>query len=69
MLAVPVVTPVTAPEPIPAVAIAVLLLDHVPPPVLLSEVVRPMHIFVLPEIGAGSGLTVTGMVDAQPLTT
>ena len=60
--------PVTKPVVPPTVATGILLLLHVPPPVvLLSCVVRPEHIEVTPVIGAGSGFTVTVVVTRQPV--
>ena len=45
-----------------------LLLLHVPPVVLLARVVvSPTQSAVVPEIGAGSGLTVNGVVIKQPV--
>ena len=53
MIAVPVDTPVTKPVVMPMVAMAVLLLLHVPPGVAsLNIVVFPRHIEVVPVIGA-----------------
>lgn len=49
------------------VATAVLLLVHVPPPVLLSVTGDPMHIVVLPVIADGSGLTVTVVTAVHPV--
>lgn len=66
MVAEPVVTPVTMPAT-PVLAIAVLLLLHVPPVVpSVSEVVDPAHISVMPEITVGGGLIVTSVVALQP---
>ena len=63
MIAVPPDMPVTTPEPLPTVAIVVLLLVHVPPPVAsLNVVVKPTHTDVIPVIVAGRGFTVIGMV-------
>ena len=60
MVAVPADMPDTAPEGEPTVAIAVLLLLHVPPVVASpSVVVAPAQTLVVPVIAAGAGLTVT----------
>jgi len=54
MVAVPAAAPVTFPE-VFTVAIAVLLLLHVPPVVaLLNDVVAPGHTTVVPVIVVGS---------------
>ena len=67
MTEVPAVTPVTTP-PAVMVATAGVALLHVPPAVaLLSVVVEPTHTLVTPVITAGSGLTVTVVVTAQPV--
>jgi hypothetical protein len=56
---VPLETPVTIPVEL-TVAIAVLLLLHVPPVVASVSVdVPPTATVVVPEIAAGTGLTVT----------
>ena len=62
----PAVTPVIVPVPVIAVAIAVLLLLQVPPPVSDSDVVDPEQTDVLPDIAAGTGLTVTMFVTEHP---
>lgn len=49
--------PLTTPVAEPTVATEELLLVHVPPDELLSVVVNPAQIVVLPVIGDGSGLT------------
>ncbi len=51
--------PVTTPEPVPMVAIAVLLLVHVPDPtlVLWRPVVVPTQVVLKPVIGSGNGAT------------
>jgi hypothetical protein len=52
-------TPLTIPGELPMAARAVSLLLHDPPGVVLeSEIVLPIHTFVMPAMGAGSGLTV-----------
>ena len=62
MPTVPAVTPVTMPVPDPIVAMAVLLLLHVPPPeASLSVVVNPTHAFRVPVMGS-KGPTVMGWV-------
>ena len=59
--------PVTMPVALPTVAIAGLLLLHVPPvTVLLSVAVVPGHTLLFPVIVAGAGLTVTTMVLVTP---
>ncbi len=51
-MAVPAATPVTIPEPVPTVAIPLLLLLHVPLLVAsLSVVVAPAHTILDPVIG------------------
>ena len=56
----PVITPVVE----PTVAMPVLLLVHVPPPVAsLSNVVRLTHTTSIPCIADGSGFTVTVVVE------
>jgi len=67
MTELPAVTPVTTP---PAVIVATAgdALLHVPPAVaLLNAVVEPTHTLVVPAMAAGSGLTVTVVVTAQPV--
>ncbi len=60
-------TPVTTPGPDVTVAIAVLLLLHVPPLVpWLSAMPIPTHISDGPLISAGASLTVTVVVLEQP---
>ena len=67
IIAVPFVTPETAPDEMSTVAIAVLLLLHVPPLVAsLNVVVLPAQTVVMPVIGA-MGFTVTVVVAAQPV--
>ena len=64
MVAVPAVTPVTIPD-MPIVATAVLLLLHVPPVVvLLNVVVAVAQTIAVPVMvpATGSGLTVTSIV-------
>lgn len=67
MVALPPVTPVTIPVDEPTVAIAVLLLAHVPPPASLRVVVLPAHTVATPVIAPGSGLTVTVVIRMQPV--
>jgi hypothetical protein len=60
--------PLTTPV-LPTVAMPVELLDHVPPPVADdNDVVAPTHTDSVPEIVAGSELTVTVAVRTQPET-
>lgn len=67
MVAVPPDTPVTAPDVEFTVAIAVLLLLHVPEPALLDSVdVVPWQIVVVPLNDPGAGFTVTAWVTALP---
>lgn len=59
--------PVTRPVPKPTVAIAGLLLVHVPLGTgWLSVVVNPSHTLNVPVIATGAGVTVTTIVDVQP---
>ena len=68
MVAVPAAMPLTIPV-LPTDAIPVELLDHVPPPVADdNEVVAPTHTESVPEMVAGSALTVTIAVRLQPET-
>ncbi len=65
MVAAPVVTPVTTPPA--TVAIAVLLLLHVPPDALcVSAIPMPTHMLAGPLIAAGAAITVTDTEVAQP---
>jgi hypothetical protein len=67
MADVPGVTPVTTPVADVIVATVVLLLDHVPPGVvLLSVTVLPVHTEVRPDIVLGSGVTVIVVLEIQP---
>lgn len=68
MIAVPpvVATPVTVPELLPIVAVAGVLLDQEPPPVSVSVIVLPGHTLEAPDIGTGSGFTVTTVVVLHP---
>ena len=51
------------PDADPAVAIAVALLDQVPPDIpSVSVVVLPVQIVVMPVMGVGAGLTVIVVV-------
>jgi hypothetical protein len=60
---VPVATPVTIPVLLPIVAIAVLLLVHVPPEVAqLRVVVFAAHVVALPVMVAGTAFIVTSCV-------
>ena len=69
MVAVPAATPVTIPVTEPTVALAVLLLVHVPPVVTsVNVVVVPVHTFSVPVIGLTDvGVTVTTVVTSQPV--
>ena len=68
IVAVPAETPVAIPEPDPIVAMLVALLLHVPPLIgLLSVVLPPMHIWVVPVIAGDGGVTVITPVTAQPV--
>jgi hypothetical protein len=62
MIAVPRLTPVITPEPVAAVATAVLLLLHVPVMKLVNKVVPSKHIELSPPIALGAGVTVNNMV-------
>ena len=63
MVAVPTATPVTTPVVIFTEAIPLLMDVHVPPDVAeVSDVEAPTHTLPIPEIAAGSGLTVTTAV-------
>ena len=68
MLAVPALTAVTTPVLELTVALAVLLLDHVPVPDALARVVVPpgKHKLAKPVFALGIALTVTMVVLAQP---
>ena len=59
--------PVTTPVLTVTVAIAVLLLLHVPPPASLNVVVSPEQTVRLPKMAVGSGSTVTTAVIKQPV--
>ena len=67
VLAVPTDPPVTIPvEPILDIPGALLL--HIPPPVAsVSEVVKPEHTEVVPNMPVGNGFTVTMVVMLQPV--
>jgi len=68
MSAVPIATPVTTPSEDPTLAIAELLLVHVPPVVeLLNTLVRPTQAVIFPAMAAGNGLTVTSAVSIHPV--
>jgi hypothetical protein len=73
MIAEPAETPVTAPVEEPTVATAVLLLLHVPPPVLwLRVVTEPWHTLVVPVIGGSDSeetVTVPPILFAHPVVT
>ena len=60
--------PVTIPVDDPTEPIAVLLLLHEPPIVAsVKVVVKPKHTLVIPDIGAGLGLTVSNVSLKQPV--
>ena len=68
IVAFPAATPVIVPSAAPAVAIAVLLLVHVPPLVASDRViVDPAQTGVEPVIAGGNGLMVTCVVILQPV--
>ena len=58
MFAVPAASPVTMPVLDPTVAIAVLPLAHVSPPLLVNVVAEFKQILVVPPIAKGTGLTI-----------
>ena len=67
MVVVPDATPVTVPLDEPMVALAGVLLAHVPPVVASVRVVdEPTHTDVAPLIEAGSGLIVTLALPSVP---
>jgi hypothetical protein len=67
MIVPPTATPVTMPVVLPMVAVAVLLLLHVPPDVAsVKVIVNPWHTDTGPTIGAGELDTVTVVVTLQP---
>jgi len=58
MVGVPLLTPVTTPVDEPTVALAVLLLAHVPPDVVFAKTVdEPAHTTDAPAIAVGKGFT------------
>ena len=60
-------TPVTSPDPLLTVALAILLLVHVPPPVRSDKVVvSPVHTVEAPVGAGGVALTVKGSTAVQP---
>jgi hypothetical protein len=66
--AVPAATPLIKPATLPVAATAVLLLDHVPPPVsVLRVMLLPTHTDALPDMGDGPGVTVTLRVVKHPV--
>ena len=68
IVAVPPATPVTIPETVPTVALAVLLLLHVPPVTASVNVeVDPAHIITVPLIAVGVWLIVTIDVAKHPV--
>lgn len=66
MSATPADTPDTLPVVLVTVAMLVLLLAQVPPPVAVRAVVAPSHTLVVPLMAPGNGLTVTVIVLRQP---
>jgi hypothetical protein len=68
MPVIPEATPVTMPDDGSTVAVAVLVLVHVPPGMELeSVVVKPIQVLGVPENADGSGLIVTSVVVKQPV--
>ena len=67
MVEVPPATPVAMPVEDPMVAIAVLVLLHVPPALLLSTVGSPTQTDAVPPIAAGIAFTLTVLVAKQPV--
>ncbi len=64
---VPAEIPDTTPEDASTVAIAVLLLVHVPPEMACARVLdAPTHAFVVPVMVASAALTVTCVTEMQP---
>jgi hypothetical protein len=64
----PYATPVTVPVAEPTVATPVLLLNHVPPDVVLASVdVDPSHALNVPVIAAGLAFTVIVSFREQPV--
>ena len=67
MMAAPALLPMTTPEEL-TVATTVLLLLHTPPVVAsLKLVVVPVHIYGVPVMATGDGITVMDFVTVQPL--
>jgi hypothetical protein len=68
-VAPPAVIPETTPVELPIVATVVGLINHVPPPPVVSDnvVVTPAQTLPLPTIMPGSGLIVTSFVLIQPV--
>jgi hypothetical protein len=63
MVAVPAPVPTTFPVELPTVAIAVLLLLHVPPVIEAVKIaLLPTQIFTVPDMETGVVLTVTTLV-------
>jgi hypothetical protein len=68
IVAVPATRPFTTPVDEPIVATVVLLLDHIPPSVvLLKLVVSPIQTLAVPDIAEGCGFTVTTVFLKQPV--
>lgn len=66
IVTVPTATPVTIPLKLPTVAIADPELDHVPPVAHVNVIELPAHTVPGPNIGAVTGLTVTGFTAEHP---
>ena len=66
ILTVPGAKPVTIPVRLPTVAMAGMLLLHVPPTPSLRVIVVPLHSCDGPAIGPGTGFTVNVLVAVQP---
>jgi hypothetical protein len=59
--------PVTTPD-VPTVAIPVLLLDHAPPGnTFVNVVLFPSHIYNVPVVAGGFGLTVINVTAVHPV--
>ena len=67
MFAIPVAMPLTTPVNDPIVAIAILLLVHVPAPTSDNVVVEPTQTSVIPVIEGGEVFTVTVIVVKHPV--
>jgi hypothetical protein len=68
IIVVPTATPISTPVPVPIVAMAALLLLHVPPAVeLVSVLVVPTQVVALPAIAPGNSFTVNTAVRKHPV--